>query len=300
MSSFRNQLQPELAYLYEKAMVEVAEFENGIEAHDLSAKQVLRAHFCIAEYFLKEGSGIGGFGAKSSGLLLSALSRQLVGFDGRRKWTTVHEKAATLMFGLVMNHPFHDANKRTAYLSTIHYLYRMGFIMEATEKELEDLTVLVAKNGLGKFPRYRDLKRKSDDPEVEFISHFLKKNTRKIDREQYMVTYRELEKILKPYGVWLESPQNNKIDVMRWEEVEVPRRRLFGKPKKTKEVRRVCALGFPGWTKQIGKGRLKYLRKELGLTAENGVDSQSFFNGVDDMQVLLEMYEGALRRLADR
>lgn len=298
--NFREQLNSELTYLYEKSLEQVAHFEAGISPNDLSAKEVLRAHFCIADHFSKEGEGIGGVGPKDIGLLLSALSRQHVGIGSTLKWTTPHDKAATLLFGMIMNHPFHDANKRTAYLSTIHYLFQSGYLITVSEKALEDMTVLVANNGLGKFPRFRELKKKGDDPEVRFLSHYLRQNTRKIDRQQYLVNYRQLEKILRRYDAWMENPHNNQIDVMHWEEIVVSKKGFFKKEKTTKEIRRACVLGFPGWNKQVGKGRIKHVRDALGLTPENGVDSQSFFKDVDDMQVLLEIYEGALRRLADR
>ena len=297
---FSDSLRSELAYLYKKSSSEVSAFEETLERTDLSAKEVLRAHFCIAEHFTAAGNGLGGIGVKDTNMLISALSRQHVGFGVNTKWNTVHEKAATLLFGMIKNHPFYDADKRTAYLSTIHYLYSNGFILTVTERELEDLTVLVANNGLSKFRRYKELRKKADDPEVRYIAHYLKQNTRMVDRKQYLLTYRELSNILKPYDVWLENPHNNQIDVMHWEDVEVPRRTVFHKKKTTKEIRRGCVLGFPGWTKTVGHGRLKHLRKQLKLTPEDGVDSQSFFRGVDDMRVLLDLYEGALMRLADR
>lgn len=87
---------------------------------------------------------------------------------------------------------------------------------------------------------------------------------------------------------------------MHWEWVTKKKGTLFRKEKKTKEIRHACALGFPGWKNQVGKGRIGHVRKVLGLTPENGVDSQSFFKDVDDMKVLIEMYEGALKRLAYR
>lgn len=301
MLDFRNSLLSDLHYLYDRSLFDVATFESNLDATDLSASEVLKAHFAVVDYFLRkgEGEGIGGYGPKDTGLLISALSRQFVGYQGVDKWHTAPEKAATLLFGLVQNHPFYDANKRTAYLSTVHYLYQNGLVITVSEKALEDMTVLVAQNGLEKFPRFRDLKKKGDDPEVRFLTHYLRQNTRKIDRQQYLITYRELEKILKRYDAWLENPHNNQIDVMRWETV-TKRSGLFGKKTESKEVRRACVLGFPGWTKQVGKGRLGHVRKALGLVPENGVDSQSFFKDVDDMRVLIEMYEGALHRLAYR
>ena len=80
-----------------------------------------------------------------------------------------------------MNHPFYDANKRTAYLCTVHYLDQNGYLIEVSEKDLEDLTVLVAKNGLRKYPRFRELQKKDPDPEVRYLAYYLRKNTRKTD-----------------------------------------------------------------------------------------------------------------------
>jgi death-on-curing family protein len=300
VSDFSETLGKDLGYLYLRAVEDVGSFEGALSSSDLSTKEVLRAHFAIASHFAKLGEGIGGFGPKDVNLLISAVSRQNAGFGGYQKWNTIHEKAATLMFGLTMNHPFYDANKRTAYLSTVHYLYQNGFMIEVSEKELEDLTVLVAEKGLSKYPRYRDLKKKDADPEVKFLAHYLKKNTRKIDRTQYLITYRELEKILKRYNAWFENPNNNQIDVMHWVEVIKPRTSIFGRAKKANEIRRACKLGFPGWNKQVGQGRLKHVRLSLNLMPEHGIDSQAFFKDVDDMSVLIEMYEGALSRLADR
>lgn len=301
MTEFRDSLLPQLTYLYDRAVTEVEEFETHLQAGDLSASDVLKAHFAVVDFFLRkgEGEGVGGFGPKNVGLLMSALSRQFVSYGGIDKWQGAPEKAATLLFGLIQNHPFHDANKRTAYLSTIHYLIQNGLMITVSEKALEDLTVLIANNGLKKYPRFRDLKKKNDDPEVRFLAYYLRHNTRKIDRQQYLVTYRELDKILKRYDAWLENPHNNQIDVMHWETV-TKRQGIFGKALRSKEVRRACALGFPGWTKQVGKGRIGHVRKSLGLVPENGIDSQSFFKDVDDMRVLTEMYEGALQRLAYR
>lgn len=300
--NFVDTLLDEIKPLYQKARVDLLSEADEDDFVSIGCDDILRAHFCVVDHFYREGTGegIGGIGPKDIGLLLSALNRPHVSYGGIQKWRSVHEKAATLLFGLAMNHPFYDANKRTAYLFVIYYLFSQGFMISITEKQLEDLTVLVVEKGLSKYPRYRHLRRTSRDPEIEFLGWFLRKNTHQIDRTQYLVSYRELEKLLKRYDVFFENPNKNSIDLMRWEEVPIPRRSIFSKKKTSKEIRRVCSLGFPGWNKQVGKGRLKYIRTELGLMPEDGVDSQAFFNGVDDMRVLLDIYEGALRRLAYR
>lgn len=301
MKDFSDTLHSDLHYIYNRDIQHVRAFEERLNENDLKPSDVLKAHYAVVDYFIKQGSGegVGGFGTKDTGLLLSALSRQFVSFNGVEKWSTPAAKAATLFFGLIQNHPFHDANKRTAYLSTVHYLYRNGLIVTIPERDLEDMTVLVANNGLRKYRRYIDLRKKETDPEVRFLSHYFRKNTRIIDKQQYLVTYRELDKILKRYNAWLENPRDNQIDVMQ-STIKTVRRSFLSKPKNVTITKRACVLGFPGWTRQVGKGRIKYVREALQLTPDQGVDSQAFFHEVDDMRVLIEMYEGALKRLAFR
>ena len=298
--TFRQELLPELSYLYSAAVAEIESAETNESAQAMTIRDVLRAHFLIADFFAREGEGIGGFGPKDMNMLVSAIGRQHVSFGGKEKWPTVHEKAATLLFGMIMNHPFHDANKRTAFLSTVHYLYVHGFQTTVTEKEFEDMTVLVASRGLDKFRRFVKMKNdKVGDPEVRFLAHYLRKITRKIDKKQYIISYKDLERILKRYEVFLQNPKNNSIDVMRWENV-TRKTGVLRKRVTSKEIRKVCSLGFPGWSKQVKQGRLAHIRKELGLTSKDGIDSQSFYNDVDDMSGLLTKYQGALRRLATR
>ena len=62
------------------------------------------------------------------GLLKSALTRpeQLHYYEG----ADLPALAATLLWGLVLNHPFYDGNKRTGWFLTQAFLYRNGFELE--------------------------------------------------------------------------------------------------------------------------------------------------------------------------
>lgn len=106
------------------------------------------AHFLLADYFCKTGEGIGGLGPKDIDLLHSALSRQFVQFGGRPKWSDGIDICATLMFGLIKNHPFHDANKRTAFLTSILHLQKIGRTPTVSHIDYEDFTVAIADNNL--------------------------------------------------------------------------------------------------------------------------------------------------------
>jgi death-on-curing family protein len=110
--------------------------EDTLGLHDL-----LAAHFLIIDYFAEKKYGIGGVGPRSLDLLHSALSRQFTGYGGAKKWNGLFENCATLMFGLVMNHPFHDANKRTALLAVLSLLHRKKRIINLPQKKLDSLVV---------------------------------------------------------------------------------------------------------------------------------------------------------------
>lgn len=264
--------------------------EKTLGLHD-----VLKAHFLIAERFIKEQKGIASIGPKDLHLLHSAVSRQVVGYGNIIKWTQPHEIAATLMYGLIQNHPFHDANKRTAFLATIFYLQTQGRIISISAEEFEDFTVLVADHGLNKYRVYRQAqKKKLPDPEIECISWFLKKNTRPIDKTHHTITFRELDTILHGFGFRLENPSGNYIDITRR---TFKRTGIFSK----KEVwERVGKIGFPGWSREVNKGDIRKVRQMTKLTTADHVDSKVFFKGHEPLKSLVGIYEAPLLRLADR
>src|SRR5262245_35454977 len=83
----------------------------------LGLMDVIRAHYLVVGFFLTEQRELGGTGPRDIRLLESALYRPHVEFGGVTKWSTPFDRAATTLFGLIKDHPFHDANKRTALLS---------------------------------------------------------------------------------------------------------------------------------------------------------------------------------------
>ena len=224
------------------------------------------------------------------------MHRQHASFGGKSKWTDDFDVCATLFYGLIKDHPFHDANKRTAFLCALYHLDKIGRTPTCPQKEMEDLAVDLADNRLGKYARYQDLSQNCrDDAEVRFVSWFLRKNTREQDRRSYIVTYRQLQNILKRYDCALENADRNFIDVIRY--TKESRFLGFG----TKTVReRLCMIGFPGWTKQVPRSDIKRVRQSARLDVEHGIDSKVFFQNADALPVLMDSVSGALMRLAVR
>lgn len=260
---------------------------------------VLRAHFLILDFFAQDrnGEGVGGVGPRDLNLLHSACYRQFVSLGGKDKWPTAFEKCATLMFGIVKDHPFHDANKRTGFLTTLLFLGRIDRMPKIKQKEFEDFVVEVADDQLSKYPRYRELRETVQDPEVQFIADYLKRNTREVERHAHTVTFHELNQILKVHGFELSTPKGNYIDVVRVEH----RPKYLGilGPSVRTEVR-LAQVGFPGWKRQVTKGALKTVRDATRLTPQNGYDSRTFFQGADPLHALIDTYAEPLRRLANR
>ncbi len=166
-------LIPTLAKEYQRWRKEVGDEEPYHGERIIGIHDVLKAHFLIADYFYKQGEGIGGVGPKSLDLLHSAVGRQLVQYDGRIKWTDPFDICATLFFGLIKNHPFHDGNKRTAFLVALYHLKeKIGHVAKVGQKDFERFTVDVTSDKLSNYRQYDKVRRK-EDPAVRSRSpHF--------------------------------------------------------------------------------------------------------------------------------
>lgn len=78
------------------------------------------------------------------GLLESAVLRPQTSVGGADAYPTIHDKAAALLHSLIRNHPFLDANKRTA-VSAVFVFYRLnGWRLSLEDGELVALAVDVA------------------------------------------------------------------------------------------------------------------------------------------------------------
>jgi len=81
------------------------------------------------------------FGVESRDLIESALARP--------KHAAVYEnadlvrQAATLVFDLIKNHPWTGGNKRTASFLMEEFLFRNGFDLAATSKDLYEMSLAV-------------------------------------------------------------------------------------------------------------------------------------------------------------
>lgn len=268
---------------YERWDKLVGNEDQYVSRTTIGIHEALKAHFLVADYFYYIGKEIGGIGPKNLDLLHSALYRQFSGFGSTSYYIDQFEVVSTLFYGLVKNHAFHDANKRTAFLVAIFHLQKIGRWPSEKYKKFEQLTVDIADNKLDRHNGYSKFKKKYENPEVKFIANFFRRKTREIDKRYYAITYQQLNTILNQHGFTLDSPHKNYINICRVDD---------GKT--------IAQIGFPGWKSQVGQGAINTIRKETRLTPENGFDSMIFYKGVSPLDSMIDEFRGPLIRLAKR
>ncbi|OLY90985.1 death on curing protein [Cnuella takakiae] len=85
----------------------------------------------------------GSTGVRDLGALSAALVRPFQTFDNKELYASPIEKAAALLESLLMNHPFIDGNKRTAYVLMRLLLMRNGLDLKASQQEKYDFVLAV-------------------------------------------------------------------------------------------------------------------------------------------------------------
>lgn len=63
---------------------------------------------------------------------------------GEEVYPSVYEKAALLLIQLIKKHPFHNANKRTAFLAAFVFLKINGQLLTIKQKDAVNLVVYIA------------------------------------------------------------------------------------------------------------------------------------------------------------
>jgi len=83
-------------------------------------------------------------GLRDEGLLVSALSRPQNTYHYSNPKPDIAELAAAYAFGLAKNHPFNDANKRTALIAMRLFLKLNGYDLSAPPEEKYRTIIQVA------------------------------------------------------------------------------------------------------------------------------------------------------------
>ena len=112
----------------------------------LSIEQIEKLHELQAERFG------GAPGLRDRGALEAAAPRPAMTFGGEDLYPDIPAKAAAVMHSLVMNHPYVDGNKRIGVNAAEFLLELNGYRLEASDEELEDVTLAVARGEMDAEP----------------------------------------------------------------------------------------------------------------------------------------------------
>lgn len=110
----------------------------------LDTETVVEIYDELVKYFATTQDPISPSGLRDRALLDSAVTGAAVVLRGQIDTRTVFDRAATLLFGVVQNHPFHNGNKRTALVAALAFLKENKHYVECSDDEIFDLVVATA------------------------------------------------------------------------------------------------------------------------------------------------------------
>lgn len=111
----------------------------------------------------------GSNGLRDKGALEAALNRPFATFDGIDLYPEPLDKAAALFESMIINHPFIDGNKRTAYMLMKFLLYTSEIIINA-EEESKYQMVISASSGKLSFDEIRAWLQENTNPKFPHSS----------------------------------------------------------------------------------------------------------------------------------
>ncbi|NLN26251.1 MAG: type II toxin-antitoxin system death-on-curing family toxin [Bacteroidetes bacterium] len=115
----------------------------------IQLKEVINIHNILIDKF-------GGIkGVRDKGLLESAIYRPFSTFGNQDLYPTPSDKAAAILESILINHPFMDGNKRTAYVLMRLILIENGFDLNEEQEEKYKMVIAASKGDM----RFDDIKK---------------------------------------------------------------------------------------------------------------------------------------------
>ena len=257
----------------------------------LEESEVIAIHFALVKDFEEHNDPIYPAGVKSDDLLSSAIYRPRTSLGDERKYPTVEMAAAALLHSIVLDHPFHNGNKRTALVSMLVFLDENRFLLKCTEQELFKKVLLTAQHKLEPdYIRSNDL----PDREVLHLAEWIYSKSRIMELGDRPIQWRRLKRILKKYDCTIQQATvGNRINIVR----KKITKGFWGRTTTTALHTQVF---YKGDGFDAEENTVVKIRKDLHLDEENGgIDAMIFYQtepySPDDFIV---KYSKLLKRLS--
>lgn len=259
-------------------------FSSG-EANDLilylTPSDVLKIHEELTSDFADQDDPISPSGLKDKALMESALFHPQTSFDGKYKYPTVESAAAALMYAISNNHAFHNGNKRTAIVALLVFLDRHHIVLTCDEDALFRISIKLADH------KMVEEDHQSGDAEIFALMNWINENSKLVKKGERPITLTKLRRRLAQFGCRI-------LDNGRVERV-IKRKYL---PDKKLISKVALSDGISGGS-EIDKGLVRSMRDDLMLTAENGIDSEVFYEDAEfSSSEFIVKYKGLLKRLS--
>lgn len=243
----------------------------------LSLEDVLTIRRLLSSTDLAEADSFGVTEPLNMDKLSSAVERQNTGHGNVLKYNTIEDVAATLFYGIVMNHAFENGNKRTGLIVMLVFLdMNRTMIVNTDEDELYEFTRSVAAHEL-ELPE--NCERRDSDSEVSVISNWISEHSREKVLGDKVKKFSELKSILLSFGCTFDNPKGNYIKI---------RRNIH-----------TVKIGYPRHEFDVHASTIKKIRRDLHLSEIDGIDSSGFYDFADGVSSFVNMHRNLLKRLAD-
>lgn len=267
-------------------MVEELVLENKTRIYTLDAECVVHLHELLTKnyHLVDKMDPVEPPGIKNINSLESAVFRQQTGSKGWLKYDTLFKSCATLIFGLIKNHPFHNGNKRVAFLAMIKHLFENGYVIKPTTKhdDIYNTLLAIADNKFEKQLEvidkklYRQNKQRekwSDEKVVDVLSQWLR---RICESRNYClkskVRLQQVKEMLEKKGIYTELNGT-------WLTLFQVRGKKFLKliPNGTEKYN-IKTYGMGNSMSEIGIKVINQIRKDYELAHKDGFDNNSFYD----------------------
>lgn len=254
----------------------------------LSEQELCAIHEALERDFADGHDAIQPPGVRDWSLLSSAVHRPRTAYSETLKYPTVEMAAAALFHSVVLNHAFHNGNKRTGLVALLAFLDRHGLVLTCTQYELFKFTLRVAQHSL--VPAYAD---KIADREVLIITGWIKANSRRVERGERPMKWLRLKQRLRELGCETETATGvgNRLNIHR----EIEGKTFFGLRRTLQRLQTQVACSGDGT--EADRNALHKIRRDLHLDDEHDMDSATFYAGSEVDSFIIE-YRRILRKLA--
>jgi death-on-curing protein len=250
--------------------------QEAREFRTLVAEEVLEIHLALVEDFARTPDPIVPSGVKHPDLLESAVARQFTSLGGEPKYKTLAHMAASLFYGLALNHPFHNGNKRTALVALICLADANHLNVTASEDDLYAFVLRVVNHEFR--PAAEMSASAATDDEVLAMAAWIRPRLKRKEHFQRSIRWREMKAALRRFDVVLEPAAGSQLELIR------------GKLR--------TVVDFDGDSREVGRPIVRKIRGDLELMPRNGCDDDVFYGDALPLDHFIAKYRGLLRELA--